>query len=396
MGINKLNIEDIIIDDIRELIACRVPEGPSIDYKQTTYGHSDGDKKELAKDISAFANANGGHIIIGIRESSDEAGIPSEITPLNINQEEEINRIYQIARNCIEPTLSGLRVIPIETDNSGCVLIIRIPKSWNTPHRVNLQNENRFWVRHGSMKDQASMEEIREMFMLSTNALENARKFRDERINSIRQDTISEELYCNGRCIIHIGPLSAFTSNQQINLENAQQNNPAFKPIGGTRYFSEYNFDGFINIRRRTNTEERSSGYTQIFRNGIIEATKANILSSHNVIDGENLEGQIFEKLTYYIDGLYQLGVDTPLVFTITFQGVNGTQYYVRLSSQTSLKEFKADTYKFPECFIEEYSDDTSYYHRAVKPAFDAIWNTIGLPEDKFFDENGLWRPGPQ
>jgi len=52
---------------------------------------------------------------------------------------------------------------------------------------------------------------------------------------------------------------------------------------------------------------------------------------------------------------------------------------------------FDRNVIYLPECIIEEYGDDASY-HRAIKPAFDALWNAVGYSESQFFDDNtGLW-----
>ena len=51
---------------------------------------------------------------------------------------------------------------------------------------------------------------------------------------------------------------------------------------------------------------EINHGYTQVFRNGIVEATKANLVRPHkgqNGIGGHHLEQCIFNDLAYYIEG---------------------------------------------------------------------------------------------
>ena len=60
MSIEKADFDAIDEEDLNELIEAQVPEGLRIEYKQREYGKSDSDKKELLKDISAFANSQGG------------------------------------------------------------------------------------------------------------------------------------------------------------------------------------------------------------------------------------------------------------------------------------------------------------------------------------------------
>lgn len=57
--------------NLRALVDGAVPERSDVEYKQGRYGWSDDDKKKLLKDLSAFANSDGSHIVIGMsaRES---------------------------------------------------------------------------------------------------------------------------------------------------------------------------------------------------------------------------------------------------------------------------------------------------------------------------------------
>ncbi len=50
------------------------------------------------------------------------------------------------------------------------------------------------------------------------------------------------------------------------------------------------------------------------------------------------------------------------------------------------------DVIYLPECLINEYGPDPDY-HRAVKPAFDALWNTAGHVSAQTFSAEGVWVP---
>ena len=54
-------------DDILSMIKDEVQESINLDYKACdSLGKSDGRKREISKDVSAFANSAGGTIIYGI------------------------------------------------------------------------------------------------------------------------------------------------------------------------------------------------------------------------------------------------------------------------------------------------------------------------------------------
>lgn len=63
MSIEKSDFDSIGESDLHELIDAQVPEGLRLDYKLKNYGRSDSDKRELLKDVSAFANSHGGHLV---------------------------------------------------------------------------------------------------------------------------------------------------------------------------------------------------------------------------------------------------------------------------------------------------------------------------------------------
>jgi predicted HTH transcriptional regulator len=55
-------------DDVEKLHRQQVPESPIPDFKRDPYANADEDKRELLRDVTSMANANGDHIVLGIRE----------------------------------------------------------------------------------------------------------------------------------------------------------------------------------------------------------------------------------------------------------------------------------------------------------------------------------------
>lgn len=58
---------------LEHLIADQVEEGGQLEYKAAaSLGRTNEQKKEITKDVSAFANAAGGILIYGIREHAEK------------------------------------------------------------------------------------------------------------------------------------------------------------------------------------------------------------------------------------------------------------------------------------------------------------------------------------
>ena len=93
-----------------------------------------------------------------------------------------------------------------------------------------------------------------------------------------------------------------------------------------------------------------------------------------------------------YLNGLNALDIEPPLILMLTLEGVEGAYYHVIDQFRDEQIPFDRGVIHLPECFIEDFSTDAANYHRAVKPAFDALWNSVGLAGSRFFDKDtGLW-----
>jgi predicted HTH transcriptional regulator len=146
MSIGRSNFDDISEADLNDLVQASVPEGLVIDYKRDPYGNSDADKKEALKDITSFANSAGGHLIIGMKETN---GVPTGLTGLpGVDLDALINRLESLVRDGVEPRIVGIRMRRVNLTGGGASVVIRVPRSWNPPHRVSAAKTNRFYVRN--------------------------------------------------------------------------------------------------------------------------------------------------------------------------------------------------------------------------------------------------------
>ncbi|MDP3844758.1 MAG: ATP-binding protein [Oxalobacteraceae bacterium] len=388
MSIDRFDFDNLSENDLAELIVGQVPEGLRIDYKRDLYGNSDADKRELLKDISGFANAFGGHLIVGMEEQNGLAtGIPGVA---NVNPDDVVLRLEQLARTGLEPRIQGLRIRAVPLSSGAYCFVLRIPRSWHPPHRVSAQNSNRFWIRNSGGTHEASVDELRTLFTIGADASHRVQQFRDERLREITSGQGLRPLMGDGRMILHIVPLAAVTSSWQVDLAKVFELQKKFRPIGGAGMSPRYNLDGFVNERGG----EHNFGYTQIFRSGALEATKASIVTTHQgkrYIPSGLLEKQIFESLPDYINELRDLGIPPPLIVLITLEGVKDAAYKVRNSIFDDPEPvIERDVVFLPECVINEYGE-VAEYHRAVKPAFDALWNTAGCVSAQTFSADGVW-----
>ncbi|PVH24722.1 AlbA family DNA-binding domain-containing protein [Sphingobacterium corticibacter] len=140
---NFFEKDDYNIDDIKLLIQQEAEESINIDFKSSgSLDKSDNKKKEIGKDISSFANSDGGIIVYGLSEKDHKA---SEIDFVegNVYTKEWLE---QVISSKISPRINNLKIYPIrfEGDISKSVYIVKIPKS----NSVHMNTDKKYYRRY--------------------------------------------------------------------------------------------------------------------------------------------------------------------------------------------------------------------------------------------------------
>lgn len=138
------------IDDLHALIDSSVQEDERIEFKRglsAEKGQEDpwynggklGKKAkiEILEESVAFANAFGGALILGIdeQESENGPGVANKIS-LIPRCTDLANRLELVFRDCVEPHIPSIEVIPIKTQDDAGAIVIRVGHSRLAPHRV--------------------------------------------------------------------------------------------------------------------------------------------------------------------------------------------------------------------------------------------------------------------
>ncbi|WP_434655945.1 RNA-binding domain-containing protein [Thermoanaerobacterium thermosaccharolyticum] len=110
----------------------------------------------LASEICAFANTDGGKIVVGVSDNGEIIGV-SDINYLN-------QIISNVASQKIEPPISVLTQNIIFDDK--LVVIIDVPKGDNKPYAANRTD---YWIKVGADKRRATREELRRLMQSSGN-----------------------------------------------------------------------------------------------------------------------------------------------------------------------------------------------------------------------------------
>lgn len=120
-------------EDLRELISTQAEESVHLDFKSAgAFDKKDDKRSEIAKDVSAFANSDGGIIVYGLNEENHVAHSLSYIDG-NVYTKEWIERVIN---NGIQRRIEGVKIYPIRVDGDfrKSVYVVKIPRSANAPH----------------------------------------------------------------------------------------------------------------------------------------------------------------------------------------------------------------------------------------------------------------------
>jgi ATP-dependent DNA helicase RecG len=143
------------LDEVKLKQLLRKDENPKLDFKRSLSLSTDGEKKELTRDVLAIANSRGGrgYIIFGVEDKTKNI---IGIDPKNFNEEQIQQIIY---RRCDPPVAISLDLIKFQ---EKWLAVITIFRSDYKPHQM-IQN-GAFYLRRGSTTDVAKRYEIANFF----------------------------------------------------------------------------------------------------------------------------------------------------------------------------------------------------------------------------------------
>jgi hypothetical protein len=173
MGYFTKPLAELDASDIHQLVTVNETEGPDLEFKELALDASGGFKPamrdKIAREIVAFATAEGGTLVLGIAEtkSTTSPNRAESIKPIPAC-ESMADRLARSMRDTIEPPIRHLliRGIATETDGGG-VIVVEVPRARQWLHRV--KETKVCAVRHGTEAREINMREINELVLMFAN-----------------------------------------------------------------------------------------------------------------------------------------------------------------------------------------------------------------------------------
>ncbi|HSQ98082.1 MAG TPA: ATP-binding protein [Rickettsiales bacterium] len=390
------DIKQITEEDLENLVLNKRQEDTFLDFKRDLYGKTDTDKKELLKDVSAFANSSGGEIIIGIEE--DNYSQAKELCGFSCdNIAVEKNRIEQIIINGLEPKLDTFKVRYINLKQNKYAIVIRIEHSPLFPHMVSLQRFNKFYMRKSDKNLLLDVYELRNLFLKSENFMQEIKKYNENKIkNAFISKTVLPTIEAP-KVLINFIPFDAFTRQTFLDLANSEVkiNFPE----------QRINFDGLIAYQMN---DRGINTYCQLHRNGVVEFLSSStkmfneinnpfgaipdlVETKLKVIYGgkSGYEYYLIRKSLEFLRILKNFKVQPPIYIFVSLVGAKGYRilYENSKGEKKITNAIDRDIISLPELELKDYNLD---FKKHIRFIFDMIWNACGEKQSINF-KNGVW-----
>ena len=327
-------IEDVTYEDVLELLEELIAEGNE-EQARLELKEEMPKGKDLAETVAAMANAEGGRLIIGVRDRkhAEGEGAKERIVGISGNPNKLKEKVTNGIRDNLDPEphpFPEVRVLPIP-ETVRYLLIIDVKPSVHSPHQVRRRG---FFIRVSLGNSLLSTAALRSVFLRQGQLLREVRAWIRKRIDLIeqgegpvpefRRPTVkTDPLDQQGRLYLHVVSLPFFGAGKGLVLKEEHGDLvptlPVFFQDGG--YRTQFNADGLGALRH--DSKGRTTDYTQLLREGAVE------VASKMVGDPRLCHGRLTVSLSYLTDRLLRLMPE--LLFTLSSLQVS-PPYHVELA----------------------------------------------------------------
>jgi hypothetical protein len=334
-------------------------------------------------------------LIIGLDAPN---GIPDKPTPFGNNFDDEILRLENIARGGLQPRISlSSRAIPTQV---GHFLILRVARSYNPPHRIIRENNNRFWARSSAGKYEPNVDELRNLFMLAPRIADRTRDFRMARLARIAAGDAPVTLMYPDALVLHVVPFSAFDRDPDLPMAELQQNYTAFHPMGSQSSTSiKINFDGLLTMSNYDRSKGVERAYVQLFRGGIVEAVDRLYVgaSGEPLIPVSDTDRKIVPNSLRLMRDLSEIKADPPYAVLVSFlTPERGRFNFTPLGSDSAYRDYMGSytdraQYDFKEVIFDTVPADLDVCASFMKPSLDQVAHAGGAPASPSYNKDGAF-----
>lgn len=368
----------------------RWAETQTLEFKSVLPKSDEDARQEFRKDVCAMANAEGGDLVFGICEVN---GCANELRAINdASADATKRRLQQILESKVEPRIHGIQFHTCQIAAGGFVLILRIPSSYEGPHRFGPVTEHRFPIRNHSSTTDMTYEQLRNAFGRESTLLEKTAQFRTRRVDRIVAGQTPRKLAAGVTMAMHIVPLCGLAGRANVNVAEIAANHDVLRLDPQNSWRRHANLDGVVMYPY--DDPSGVDSYAQIFRDGSFEIVK-NVQSDPQHrgpapwVVGQWVGDQLQRGLQTYAANAPAMDIHGPIVVNVSLIKTSGTTLTLGSRSATN-NPIAEDRLDLPEILIQDISEDVDL-DKMTRPIMDVLYQCYGERRCNFYDVDGKW-----
>ena len=377
--------------NFQQICAEQWPETQTLEFKALLPLNDENARQEFRKDVCALANAEGGDLVYGISEQSSRA---NAVLPLPGTDFDGVKRrLRQILESRIEPRIHGIQFYHCALAGGGFVLELRVPASYDGPHRFGT-TEHRFAIRSDTSTSDMTYDQLRNAFGRGATLLEKAAQFRAARVDKIVVGQTPRKFAPGVVLALHIIPICGLAGRANVDISRLLSDIAVLQLDAQYAWLRVANLDGLVSY-----PYDDPNGVdccSQLFRNGCFEVLK-NITYDPNPgqdpawVVGNWVGQQVRNGIETYAKAAPQLGVQGAVVVSLSLSGTEGTVLALNSRSATRLPIFD-NRLDLPEVIVEDIAGELNL-DAIARPILDVLYQCYGQPRCNLFDKDGKWCP---
>lgn len=379
MPLSSVRFEDVSYPHLTRLIEHGVREGLRLDVKRSLPGDSADDKREFLRDLTAFANAEGGDILYGVDEKDGILAHLPGIAPGSVDA--TILRLTSLASDCVDPRIPNLRIRGVDLEDGKVVVLVRVPRSIIAPHMVTFNGLYQYWTRQSGGKARMSSSDVRNSVLRNHDWQDRVLTQHRERVVALRSNDGPISVHEGLMILTHVTPLS---DQPQLDITRSavrERLDSVGSPLRG-RHGRWYTFDGYLMADPAPGA--LACSYRLCYYDGRVEACYVSSRvgdsdSNPPRISIHDLEDEIIGMFMDDVEVMKILNVAPPLGLLLAVSGVHGHIYTAPHDDHYDLRDrlpFRTDPLIFPPLLIEEYPNEI---RPILKPLLDRLWQAGGF-----------------
>lgn len=211
-------LEQISASDLAALVAHQVSEGPTLDFKEAFPSPDHRGVRNFLADVTAFANSDGGDLVIGMRE--DGNGVAAELVGIDsAGLDEGLRRLDDQLRSLVDPRVPYFRVQTIALEDGRVALVMRVGASLIAPHRVTHEGSSRFYRRANRNNFEMGTAELRQAFAASNDLPDRIRALHHKAVEAIEGLDMPCRIQEGPTAVLTIAPLSVLREARDIPVD---------------------------------------------------------------------------------------------------------------------------------------------------------------------------------